>query len=335
MMHTPTDNHSFNNKHNPKSSTSQSTISIASNNVISFTDYTKRLQIIHESLYNNIDILGLSETNLTSKQSKFVKKEILSNYNSYFSSSPNKCKGTGVAILLKPTLNAHVTRSKENKGKYIYVDLVFKKRVTIRLFQVYLHANPKDINERIVIQKEVLQEIINAKSHGYEIIIMGDFNIDYHVTNPQRANYILRIEFVCALQGFNLIDINASIKDDSSSNFTWQRNTYTAVLDYIWISQHLLQYFVYKKHFFPSLYKSNHKILTLVLDSTKLLKQPSVAYNRNHDIKKKVYLYKEMTDEAWDKFAKLLDSLVLNDQILNKVHSASNISSKNHHNCLW
>src|ERR1044072_5947631 len=129
MMNTPTDTHSFNNNLHSKSSTSQSTISIASHNVIFFTDYTKRLQIINKSLYNNIDILGLSETNLTSKQSKFIKKELLSNYNSYFSSSTNKCQGTGVAILLKPIINAHVIRSKGNKGRYIYVDLAFKKRV--------------------------------------------------------------------------------------------------------------------------------------------------------------------------------------------------------------
>src|ERR1044072_3621296 len=126
MMNTPIDNHSFSNKTNSKPLTSQSTISIASHNIISFIDYTKWLQIINESLYNNVDILGLSETNLTSKQSKFVKKELLPNYNSYFSSSPNKCKETGVAILLKPTINAHVIHSNGNNGKYIYVDLAFK-----------------------------------------------------------------------------------------------------------------------------------------------------------------------------------------------------------------
>src|ERR1044072_8339139 len=104
MMNTPTDNHSFNNKHNFTSSTSQPTIFIATHNIISFTDYTKRLQIINESLSNNIDILGLSETNITSKQSKFIKKELLPIYNLYFSSSTNKCKGTGIAILLKPHL---------------------------------------------------------------------------------------------------------------------------------------------------------------------------------------------------------------------------------------
>src|ERR1044072_6217604 len=118
MINTSTDNHSLNKQNISNSSTSQPTISIASHNIISFTDYTKRLQIINESLYNNYDILGLSETNLTSKQSKFVKKELLPKYNSYFSLSTNKCKGTGVAILLKPTLNAHVIHSKGNNRRY-------------------------------------------------------------------------------------------------------------------------------------------------------------------------------------------------------------------------
>ena len=76
-------------------------------------------------------------------------------------------------------------------------------------------------------------------------------------------------------------------------------------------------------------------ILMLILDSTRLLKQPSIAYNRNYDIERKMYLYKEMTEEAWNKFSTMLDGLILKDQILNKIHSSSNISSKNHLNCLW
>src|ERR1043165_1705343 len=108
-MNVPTNQYSFNNKkQKPTFPISQSTISIATHNIISFNDYTKRLQIINESLSNNVDILGLSETNLTSKQSKFVKKELLPNYNFYSSSSPNKCKGTGITILLKPAISAHV-----------------------------------------------------------------------------------------------------------------------------------------------------------------------------------------------------------------------------------
>src|ERR1044072_5568805 len=140
MMNTPTDNHSFNNKHNFTSSTSQPTIFIASHNIISFTDYTKRLQIINESMSNNNDILGLSETNLTSKQSKFIRKELLPNYHSFFSSASDRCKGTGVAILLKNHIASHVIKSKGNMGRYVYVDLAFKQHVTIRIFQIYLYA---------------------------------------------------------------------------------------------------------------------------------------------------------------------------------------------------
>ena len=42
-----------------------------------------------------------------------------------------------------------------------------------------------------------------------------------------------------------------------------------------------------------------------------------------------------MTEDAWNKFSTMLDGLVLKNQILIKLYSISNISSKNHLNCLW
>ena len=145
-MSNPTNSHSLHTNPTSHNSYLQPTLSIAHNNVISFSDYTKLFQIINEALSNNIDILGLSETNLTSKQSKFIHKEMLPNYYSVFNSAPNKCKGTGVAILLTPSITSHVIKSKENLGRYIYVDLAFKRQMTIRIFQIYLHANPSDIH---------------------------------------------------------------------------------------------------------------------------------------------------------------------------------------------
>src|ERR1044072_4134068 len=214
----------------------QPTLSIAHNNVISFSDYTKRFQIINEALSNNIDILGLSETNLTSKQSKFIHKEILPNYYSVFNSAPDKYKGTGVAILLKPSIASHVIKSKGNLGRFIYVDLAFKRHLTIRIFQIYLHANPSDIHQRVLIQNEICQEIINAKSLGYEIVIMGDFNFNYHVPDRQKANYLKKSAFFQSLQGYNLIDINATMRNDPDTSYTWSRNSSKSILDYIWLS---------------------------------------------------------------------------------------------------
>ena len=73
-MISPTNSQSFQPNSTSDKSHSQSTLSFATNNVVSFTDYTKRLQIVNESLSNSIDILDLSETNLTSKQSKFIQR---------------------------------------------------------------------------------------------------------------------------------------------------------------------------------------------------------------------------------------------------------------------
>src|ERR1043165_9903852 len=319
----------------PHTSYLQPTLSIAHNNVISFSDYTKLFQIINEALSNNIDILGLSETNLTSKQSKFIHKELLPNYYSVFNSAPDKCKGTGVAILLKPSIASHVIKSKGNSGRYIYVDLAFKKHMTIRIFQIYLHASPSDIHRRFLIQNEICQEVINAKSLGYEIVIMGDFNFNYHVPDRQRANYLKKLAFFQSLQGYNLIDINTSIRNNLDTPYTWKRNTSTSVLDYIWLSQNLLQYFVYKKHQFPMLYRSDHVIMTLIIDSTKFFKRPSSASDRKHNVKKKVYLYKDMTKDSWTKFAEHLDSIISCDQVLGTIHNASDIISKNHLNSFW
>ena len=74
--------------------------------------------------------------------------------------------------------------------------------------------------------------------------------------------------------------------------------------------------------------------MTLIIDSTKLFKQPSTAYNRNHNFKKKIYLYKEMNSDSWAKFTEHLDHSVSCDQVLDKLHSLSNITSKKHLNCL-
>src|ERR1044072_5113456 len=334
-MNDPTNSQSLNTNTTPHNSYLQPTLSIAHNNVISFSDYTKRFQIINEALSNNINILGLSETNLTSKQSKFIHKELLPNYYSVFNSAPDKCKGTGVTILLKPSIASHIIKSKGNLGRYVYVDLAFKRQMTIRIFQIYLHTSPSDIHQRVSIQNEICQEIINAKSLGYEIVIMGDFNFNYHVPDRQRANYLKKSAFFHSLQGYNLIDINASMRNNLDTSYTWKRNTSKSILDYIWLSQNLLQYFVYKKYQFPTLYRSDHVIMTLIIDSTKFFKRPSSAYDRNHNVKKKVYLYKDMTKDSWIKFAEYLDNTVSRDQVLRTIHNVANITSKNHLNSFW
>ena len=74
--------------------------------------------------------------------------------------------------------------------------------------------------------------------------------------------------------------------------------------------------------------------MTITLDYTNLLKQPSATYNRSHDNKRKIYLYKKINQDKWNEFANKLDNVTSCDQVLNKIHNSSKIILKAHLNCM-
>ena len=127
---------SLNNNQPQKNIVSQTTLNIATNNVISFSDYTKRQQIINEAYLNQIDILGISETNITSKQSIFIKKEIANQYTFLYNNDTSRFnpKGSGVAILIKTKFTPYIIGHKGKNGRYLYVDFNFRRHNRIRVF---------------------------------------------------------------------------------------------------------------------------------------------------------------------------------------------------------
>ena len=72
-------------------------LKVTCHNVISFVNPTKQNQVIQEALLNQIDILGLSETNLPTASTKFQKSHLPSEY-TYFFASDNHHKGSGVLM---------------------------------------------------------------------------------------------------------------------------------------------------------------------------------------------------------------------------------------------
>src|SRR6266542_5000099 len=60
---------------------------ITQHNVVSFHNYMKQLQIIHEVYLNNINILGLTKTNLLSQSIKYQKSYLSKEYIYFFNSS--------------------------------------------------------------------------------------------------------------------------------------------------------------------------------------------------------------------------------------------------------
>jgi len=82
-------------------------LKIAHHNVMSFINSTKQNQIIQKALLNNIDILGLSKTNLPFGDAKFQKSHLSKDY-IYFFESAKLHKGLGIGLCIKKTLSNHM-----------------------------------------------------------------------------------------------------------------------------------------------------------------------------------------------------------------------------------
>src|SRR3990170_1255500 len=155
-------------------------LNIATHNIVTFRDNIKNDQIIEHALINNIHILGVSETNIPFKQISLIKKNLNPLYTYFFNSHKSSCKGNGVGLLVHNSIKDHIFYSSGNIGRYIFIDLQLKNKKKLRIFQIYLHANNSDIQSRVLLQNEIILKIEAAKQKGFEIIVMGDFNIDIY-----------------------------------------------------------------------------------------------------------------------------------------------------------
>src|SRR5687768_6456123 len=70
-------------------------LNIATHNIVSFNDPVKQAQIIQNCILNNIDITGISETNIPNDQIKHLNKSLDKTFTYFFNSTRSKCKGNG------------------------------------------------------------------------------------------------------------------------------------------------------------------------------------------------------------------------------------------------
>ena len=85
-----------------------------------------------ESLYqwlldNRIDIIGLAETNITTKEGSFLTKN-LGNYRSFWSNAnPDKKKGSGVGLLINSQWERHLEQIDRTNEYMISAKFMFKQ----------------------------------------------------------------------------------------------------------------------------------------------------------------------------------------------------------------
>src|SRR6266498_5206990 len=151
----------------------QQKLNLATLNVKGLNSTYKQEQLINYMNLYNIDILGLSETNIPIKQSSYTCRS--KSHTSYFHNS-NSSLGSGVGIILSNDIAKYVKSTNSFKGRVIYVDLYMKGHTKLRIIQVYLHASPTyRPTETQALYKEIENLILNSTKDNFKLIIIGDF----------------------------------------------------------------------------------------------------------------------------------------------------------------
>src|SRR5438876_5571179 len=147
-------------------------IKIITHNIREINRLTDQDNILQELKKEEIDIIGLSEMNLTSRASTFSFKD-QDDYKALHTCNDNSPYGAGVSILIHKYLAKHIHKIIKVDGHILALHLLFKGKNKLLVIQVYL---TNDKQRSLDLQKQIQKIIGGERSATTNIIVMGDFN---------------------------------------------------------------------------------------------------------------------------------------------------------------
>ncbi len=293
-----------------------SPLRIITQNVRGINDPTKRQQLIDFMDLNKVNIFGLSETKLSNSTAAFSFKQFNNKYTSFFNNDTSSTNGSGVGIIVSKDYAKFIHKTEAYKGRVLFMDLIMKGRVKIRIFQIYLPTTTTGMRDYTTdLYKYIIDKIKDALRCHSRIIIMGDFNINLekYLKQYRRNGYThWQNSLFKDLQRLNLVDTITLCHDITP---TTPFNTFVpnhpnqspSRIDFIWITRDLIDEVINSNIFDPELYKSDHNALYLSLTTTNLFKRKSVASLKQHNMRKRIFHYDQMDDDKWQTFAEKVD----------------------------
>jgi exonuclease III len=217
---------------------------IMTQNIQGLSSPVKQKQVIDMMTINNIQILGLSETKLSKRQSKLIyfKNDL---YKAYFTNDSDSPMGSGVGIILSRDYYRYVHRSSSYKGRVIHVDLFMKGRVKLRIIQLYSHANFTGTRNSVEeLNKYMIDLLKQSRRDRYHVILMGDFNVsqeaylqEYHRTGTCHWKYNL-LHYLYHSDLKETIDLfhDVTLSTPFNTFIPRQQTSSPSRIDAIWIS---------------------------------------------------------------------------------------------------
>src|SRR5215216_4293623 len=294
--------------------------SFATHNVRSCTTDVKLTQIEQFFINYNMDVLGLSETHFNKSQAFYYSRNLQSKpYRFLFSSNNLSQNCQGVGFIIRDYLFDHIFHYEFLFDRIAYIDLQFKNKTKLRIFQIYLPANHSDKTQialRKQIEAKLVDLILDAQRQSFHIVIMGDFNVDiYNTSHQMTKQYKEKLLFINKLLNLNFILANTLNHNSNSSHPHTYINPvshHTSHLDYIFTSSTITYDLTAYKILDSShtIYDSDHLPILISIYKDNLFHNTSSAYQKQHKTTRKSFNYNKTTNIYWDLFSDKMDKLI-------------------------
>jgi exonuclease III len=293
-------------------------LKVATINANHITTY-KQQMIIEIMKKKNIDILGLSETWIQHDQSKYLFNNYKDQYFPIFHNTDTNYIGKGIGFLIKKSLSFYIRQIRYNLGRIAYVDFEFRKKSKLRVIQFYgisaqnnmsldeYHSKIKESHD------EILSAIKEAKTNQSQVIIMGDFNLNFEKYTERKLKGLqLKLEHRLFHQfenKLNLFDPIPMVYDIKSTNPIYTFTPHVqghnpSRIDFIWVSEDIISQFIDTLLIkVDDIIKTDHKLLTISFYTDIIFNIPKIVIpKRLNNIKQTVYEYGKMTSDDWDNY---------------------------------
>jgi exonuclease III len=306
---------------------------IGTHNVRGINTQTKQDSLIDDIQQKKIDVLGLSETKLTTTEDIWTFNKHKTLYKCYSSSNPAHPFGAGVAILVKKNLAAHIEEVTRIDGRIISIRFLFRKCV-LTIYQIYLPSNTQDSRQyqRILRQMITKEREKNSKA---KIIVMGDFNAtvkperDRSRLKPHQSTWKPEIDLFNFLEDWAFLDVQEFFEPNTPSP-TWSNKISNSRIDYIWTSREFGfdELVEVNNENIDNITGSDHTMLTLTIKRKGITELKSNAQIRKKGTTNLLDLA-NTTKEQWTDYKNLIEKSIKKNQLFKELSDLKKDIHKN------